>query len=150
VSSNPVHAEVYSIQHYVIKFVSDLRQVGGFFRILQFPSPINWPRRYNWHIVESGVKHCKPINLFQNITMPISVITRILPCLLQWLQEHYHACRSDYKNIFMPVAVIPRTLSCLLHWFQKHYLFQPTTGQWFTEWNHCQYFYSIFICTCSH
>jgi hypothetical protein len=28
VSSNPVHGEVYSIQHYVIKFVSDLRQVG--------------------------------------------------------------------------------------------------------------------------
>ena len=30
VSSNPVHGRVYSIQHYVIKFVSDLRQVGGF------------------------------------------------------------------------------------------------------------------------
>ena len=30
VSSNPVHGKVYSVQHYVIKFVSDLRQVGGF------------------------------------------------------------------------------------------------------------------------
>jgi len=30
VSSNPVNGEAYSIQHYVIKFVSDLRQVGGF------------------------------------------------------------------------------------------------------------------------
>jgi len=30
VSSNPVHDEVYSIQRYVIKFVSDLQQVGGF------------------------------------------------------------------------------------------------------------------------
>jgi hypothetical protein len=30
VGSNSVHGEVYSIQHYVIKFVSDLRQVGGF------------------------------------------------------------------------------------------------------------------------
>jgi hypothetical protein len=29
VSSNPTHGEVYSMQHYVIKFVSDLRQVGG-------------------------------------------------------------------------------------------------------------------------
>ena len=27
VSSNPAHGQVYSIQHYVIKFVSDLRQV---------------------------------------------------------------------------------------------------------------------------
>ena len=31
VSSNPVQGEVYSIQIYVIKFVSDLQQVGGFF-----------------------------------------------------------------------------------------------------------------------
>ena len=29
VSSNSVHGEVYSIQHYVIKFVSDLRQVSA-------------------------------------------------------------------------------------------------------------------------
>jgi hypothetical protein len=36
VSLNPVHGEVYSIQHYVIKFVSDLRQVGGFIRVLRF------------------------------------------------------------------------------------------------------------------
>ena len=32
--------EAYSIQHYVIKFVSDLRQVGGFLQILRFPPPI--------------------------------------------------------------------------------------------------------------
>ena len=30
VSSNPAHCKVYSIQHYVIKFVSYLLQVGGF------------------------------------------------------------------------------------------------------------------------
>jgi len=30
VSSNLAHGEVYSTQYYVIKFVSDLRQVGGF------------------------------------------------------------------------------------------------------------------------
>jgi hypothetical protein len=30
VSLNPVHGDVYSIQHYVIKFVSDLRQVDSF------------------------------------------------------------------------------------------------------------------------
>jgi hypothetical protein len=40
VSLNPVHGKVYSIQHYVIKFVSDLRQVGGFLWVLRFPPPI--------------------------------------------------------------------------------------------------------------
>ena len=28
------------VQHYVIKFVSDLRQVGDFLRVLRFPPPI--------------------------------------------------------------------------------------------------------------
>jgi hypothetical protein len=40
VSSNPVHYKVYSIQHNVIKLVSDLQQVDGFLRVLQFPPPI--------------------------------------------------------------------------------------------------------------
>ena len=40
VSSNPVRGEMYSIQHYVIKFVSDLRQVGGFLPVLRFPPSI--------------------------------------------------------------------------------------------------------------
>jgi hypothetical protein len=39
-SSNPVHGEVYSIQHYVIKFISDLRQVGDFLWVLRFPPTI--------------------------------------------------------------------------------------------------------------
>ena len=30
VSSNPIHGKVYSMHHYVIKFVSDLQQVCGF------------------------------------------------------------------------------------------------------------------------
>ena len=30
VNLNPAHGDMYSIQHYVIKVVSDLRQVSGF------------------------------------------------------------------------------------------------------------------------
>jgi hypothetical protein len=40
VSSNSAHGEVYSIQHYLIKFASDLWQVGGFLLVFRFPSPI--------------------------------------------------------------------------------------------------------------
>jgi hypothetical protein len=40
VSSNLAHDVVCSIQHYAIKFVSDLRQVGGFHQVLLFPPPI--------------------------------------------------------------------------------------------------------------
>jgi len=37
---------VYSIRHHVIKFVSDLRQVGCFFRVIRFPPPVN--NCWNW------------------------------------------------------------------------------------------------------
>jgi len=40
VSLNPTHGKVYLIQLYVIKFISDLKQVGGFIRLLWFPPPI--------------------------------------------------------------------------------------------------------------
>ena len=39
-SNHPAHAEVYSIQHYVIKFVNDLRQVVDFLWVLKFPPSI--------------------------------------------------------------------------------------------------------------
>jgi len=40
VSLNLIHGEVYSIQHYMIKFASHLQQVGCFPRVLCFPPPI--------------------------------------------------------------------------------------------------------------
>jgi hypothetical protein len=40
ITTRIVRGEVYSIQHYVIKFASDLRQVGGFLRVPQFPPPM--------------------------------------------------------------------------------------------------------------
>ena len=40
VSSNPVHGEVYLIQHYALNFVSDYRQVDGFLQVLRFLPPI--------------------------------------------------------------------------------------------------------------
>ena len=40
VSSNSIHGEVYSIQHDVIKFISNLHQIGGFLQVLWLPPPI--------------------------------------------------------------------------------------------------------------
>ena len=53
---------MYSIQHYVIKFVSDLWQGGGFLLVLLFPSPIKLTVmiELNTCIVESGIKHHNP------------------------------------------------------------------------------------------
>jgi hypothetical protein len=53
--SNLVHGDVNPIQHYVIKFVSYLREVGGFLRVLLFPPPIKLTATI--YIANSDVKH---------------------------------------------------------------------------------------------
>jgi len=45
------------LRRYMIKFVRDLRQVGDFSGYSRFPHQKNWPPRYKWNIVESGVKN---------------------------------------------------------------------------------------------
>ena len=57
VSSNMVHGEVYLIQHYVIKFVSDLRQVGGFLWVFRFTPPIKLTAMIIEILFTCGVKH---------------------------------------------------------------------------------------------
>jgi hypothetical protein len=55
-SLNPANYEVYSIQHYVMKFVSDFRQVGYFLLVLRFPQGqksmlsqnLYWTQKYNF------------------------------------------------------------------------------------------------------
>jgi len=53
VTLNPVHGKLYSIQHYVIKFVSDLRQVCGY--------PVSSTNKIDCHnITEILLKHRNP------------------------------------------------------------------------------------------
>jgi hypothetical protein len=53
VSWKSVYTEVYSIQQYVIKFISNLV-------FSRFPHRYNWPPWYKWYIVESGIKQHNP------------------------------------------------------------------------------------------
>ena len=46
VSLHPDHCQVYLKQHYVIKFVSDLQQVGGLLRVLLFSPSIERPSQH--------------------------------------------------------------------------------------------------------
>jgi hypothetical protein len=71
-----------SAQYHVIKFVSDLRQVGGFLRVLQFPPPINWPPQHNRNIVESGVKHHHKHTIKKNIILWVESAARVYTHLL--------------------------------------------------------------------
>ena len=77
VSTNPVHGEVYSIQHYVIKFGCGLRQVGGFLLVLWF-SPTNTIDRHD----------------ITEILLKVELNTISLHSQIQ--------CSSTYKTLFAP------------------------------------------------
>jgi len=51
VSSNPTHDDVYLIQHYVIRVVSDLRQVGAGFFFGYSGFPTNKTHRHDTTII---------------------------------------------------------------------------------------------------
>ena len=68
VSSNTAHGGVYSIQHYVKKFVSDLQQVTGFLP----GTPVSFTNKTERHdlteiFFESTVKHHNPIQTITDI-----------------------------------------------------------------------------------
>jgi hypothetical protein len=64
VSLNPTHGEVYWIQHYVIKFVSDLRKVVGFLHVLL---------QYNW-------RYSDIIEILLKVTLNSITLTLIYTC----------------------------------------------------------------------
>jgi hypothetical protein len=88
------------VQHYVINFVSDLRQLGGFLRVLRFPPPIKLTPRYNWNIVESGIKHHQT-NIKQELIIPAPTKLRgdivTLPSVLPSVR--HNPCEHSRINI---------------------------------------------------
>ena len=68
-SSNPANGNVYSVQLYVINFVSDLRHVGGFLvGYTGFHHHLS--QKYIWNIVQSGAKYHNLTTLLNtNVTL---------------------------------------------------------------------------------
>ena len=79
VSSNPAHGKVYLIQHYVIQFVSDLRQVCGFLWALRFPPPMKLTA---YNITEILLKVA--LNSYPNPLLSIQSFARQLNILTHW------------------------------------------------------------------
>jgi hypothetical protein len=89
------------VQHYVIKFVTYLRHVGGF---LRFPPP-----RYNWNIVESSVKNHQTVNMWNESADGIVVIYIWL-----FLTKAYRVTTLFLYRFGMSDTIF--ILNCLVNW----------------------------------
>ena len=68
--SNAAHSEVFTIHHYVIKFVSDLQQVGGF---LRFSPVFSTDKTDNYDISEILLK----VALNPITTLTLTIVNRL-------------------------------------------------------------------------
>jgi hypothetical protein len=81
-SWNPADGEVYSIQHYVIEFVSDLQQVCRFLQVLQFPLQIKLTATYLTEILLKVALNTITLTLtLQKCIYICSIYTRLYTCL---------------------------------------------------------------------
>ena len=79
-SSNP--AQVYLIPHFMLKFVSDLRQVGGFLRVLRFPTH----KTYRHDITEMLLK------------VSLNTINQAKPFVNRLLKIYFLSCKSKVQT----------------------------------------------------
>ena len=121
----------YSI-HYVIKAVSDLRQAG-------FLHQWNWPPRYNWNIVESGVKHHDP--------SPLSISTKHFVYEISSRRSEVYAKNVliSFRKYSPAKSEVPglKGLSEMFLWFDRQFkvllflLFNPISSKYIvTNWHY--------------
>jgi hypothetical protein len=80
VSSNPAHGEVCTVQYYVIKFVSDLRQVGG----CSPGTPVSCTNKTDCHDITEILLKVALNTINQNLERRIYVTTQQFK-LLKWM-----------------------------------------------------------------
>ena len=104
--------EVYWIQHYVIKFVSDLRQVGGFLRVLRFHPPIKLSYCYLLSLPANFQPYCDLLRAWK----PLS---NILICFQgkPVLQQHNIKCIQFVNNIRISQLTMSKGDNSLLFFF---------------------------------
>ena len=80
------------VHHYVIKFVSILRQVGGFLRVLRFPPPIKLSATI-YHQTNKKPKQSKIVTVSPNILKPI-INTKNIFMSVDYLVCNFNRTRS--------------------------------------------------------
>jgi hypothetical protein len=153
------------MQHYVIKFVSDLRQVGGFLRLLRFPPPIKLtpppPPPVTEILLKVALNSLTPfyIAILYSIFNSIKLMTYLFwfpkktiyffSCLLNLLDQLWYfspKSNSLYTNesTFLPSSQLTRSIhwpcNCTVHVYVSFFIFVIVCGYSRVETNLCRLF----------
>jgi hypothetical protein len=115
--------------HYTWEILSDLRKVGGFLRVLRFRHQYNWPTRYNWNIVESGVKYHNPNPSPLHVSAPKD---QVIKWVYQW---NYWNVLVSFKSDIISLSnliVFRQFIARCLFFRVRHKWF---SGDTFMKWN---------------
>jgi hypothetical protein len=106
-----------SIQHYVIRFVSNLRQVGGFLRVLRFHPPIKTDRHDVTEILLNvALSTIKP-------TQPNPKIRFAYMYKSQYIffnSQPYVTIQQNYRTKYGMIRQKERWLTTCLQWWGGH------------------------------
>jgi hypothetical protein len=116
------NSEVYWIQHYVIKFVIDLWQVGGFLWVLRIPPSSKRDRACTCLIIqENYYRNCQ---LLRKVNYGIWVLVNTIDCIslylyVLWFKRNKESSHDPYyklKHIYRPFVNRHEGLPHQLHW----------------------------------
>jgi hypothetical protein len=121
VSSNPIHGEVYLIQHYVMRFVSDLRQVSGFLRVLRFPPPIKLTTTEIFLKVALNTINLKNLYNIQVVVNPTTMRSRPQWPLIYYIYRSLQVHQRSYSQVGHRVSSDLKRMSLLKLSFRTVY-----------------------------
>jgi hypothetical protein len=115
-----LNGEVYSIQHYMIKFVSDLRQGGGFLpRVLRFPPIISLFNLPFFHII--WLFDLYFFHIFHIISLFNQLFFRIVHIISLFNFPFF--CMSHIFYFFNLLRTLPVTLVLILLYYILYYYY---------------------------
>ena len=119
-SSNPVNDVVYSMQHHVIQFVSDLWQVDGFLRLLRFSPPVKIDRL---DIAEILLKV-----VLNNIHIPKS--SKLWLRILYSNGSHLVICKYQHLTIVWKALTWPHNINLWVYIYPHNFLLKCLCQPW--------------------
>ena len=128
VSSNPTHFKVYSIQLYMIKFVSDLQQISGFLQVFWFPLPMKTDSHYITEILVKVALSTITLTLIKRFwSKKINKLVDII------IDKDLYSVQTNTYHCFFCFCFFFKYFRQEIHQYAQEYVYASFIQQVYTE-----------------